>query len=80
MHSLDLSTATPAATAALARPSLLSRLATRYVDGWTWYARAGSPPAPEPGYPPRRLDVFAACTSAARRTAPRFALLFGSAR
>ena len=78
MHSLDLTTATPAAHAA--RPSFLSRLATRYVDGWTWYARAGSPPAPEPGYPPRRLDVFAACTSAVRRTTPRFSLLFGSAR
>ena len=78
MHSLDLSTATPAATAA--RPSILARLAMRYLDGWTWYAREGSLPAPEPGYPPRRLDVFAACTPAVRRTAPRFALLFGAAR
>ena len=80
MHSPDLTTATPAATAAIARPSFLTRLATRYVDGWTWYARAGSPPAPEPGYPSRRLDVFTSCTLAVRRTAPRFALLFGSAR
>lgn len=78
MHALDLPTAISAATAA--RPSILARLATRYVDGWTWYAREGSPPAPEPGYPPRRLDVFAACTPAARRAAPRFALLFGAAR
>ena len=63
MSSLDLSTATRTSlaprAAAGARPSLVSRLVTRYVDGWTWYARAGSPPAPEPGYPPRRLDVFA---------------------
>lgn len=79
MHALDLSTiATPAATAA--RSSFLARLATRYVDGWTWYAREGSLPAPEPGYPPRRLDVFAACTPVVRRRSPRFALLFGAAR
>ena len=78
MSPLDLSTATPAATAA--RPSLLSRLATRYVDGWTWYARCGTLPAPEPGYPLRRRDVLAACTAAVRRATPRFALLFGAAR
>jgi hypothetical protein len=83
MSSPDLSTATPSSSrraAAVARPSLVSRLVTRYVDGWTWYARNGSPPAPEPGYPSRRLDVIAACTSVARRTTPRFALLFGAAR
>jgi hypothetical protein len=65
-----------------ARPTLLSRLATRYVDGWTWYARSGySPPAPEPGFPMRRpVAVQAACCIDLRGSAaPRFVLLFGAA-
>ena len=81
MSSPDLTTATrPSIAAAVARPSLVSRLVTRYIDGWTWYVAAGgSGPAPEPGYPARRHGVFAACSAAVRRTAPRFALLFGGA-
>jgi hypothetical protein len=53
------------------------------VDGWTWYARdGGSPPAPEPGYPMRRLDVFSTCPAPVFRgpaPPPRFVLLFGAA-
>jgi len=84
-----MSTADPVATslthtpAARPRPTLLSRLATRYVDGWTWYARSGySPPAPEPGFPLQRpAELQAACciTLAGPPPAPRFALLFGAA-
>jgi hypothetical protein len=67
------------ATAAV-RPTLLSRLATRYVDGWTWYARNGySPPAPEPGYPMSRpVAVQACCIELRRAPTPRFVLLFGA--
>ncbi|HVG44037.1 MAG TPA: hypothetical protein VM890_04880 [Longimicrobium sp.] len=68
--------------AAFARPTLLSRLATRYVDGWMWYARSGySPPAPEPGFPlSRPVPVQAACCIDLRGSAaPRFGLLFGTA-
>jgi hypothetical protein len=68
--------------AASARPTLLSRLAARYVDGWTWYARSGySPPAPEPGFPMSRpAAVQAACCIDLRASAaPRFGLLFGTA-
>jgi len=70
------------AYAASARPTLLSRLAARYVDGWTWYARSGySPPAPEPGFPMRRpVAVQAACCiDLGKSAAPRFGLLFGTA-
>jgi len=86
-----MSTADPVATtatdlrtpaAARPRPTLLSRLATRYVDGWTWYARSGySPPAPEPGFPMRREPApqAACCITLAGPPAPRFALLFGAA-
>ena len=87
MSSLDRTTPTQtpslaaASPAAAARRSLVSRLIARYVDGWTWYASVGSPPAPEPGYPASRLDVFATCSSvcAAVARAPRFGLLFGTA-
>ena len=68
--------------AARPRPTLLSRLVTRYVDGWTWYARTGySPPAPEPGFPMSRpVAVQAACCIDLRGSAaPRFVLLFGAA-
>jgi hypothetical protein len=67
------------ATAAV-RPTLLSRLATRYVDGWTWYARNGySPPAPEQGYPMSRpVAVQACCIELRRAPTPRFVLLFGA--
>ena len=68
--------------AARPRATLLSRLAARYVDGWTWYARSGhSPPAPEPGFPmSRTVPVQAACCIDLRGPAtPRFALLFGAA-
>ena len=80
-----MSSATPqhlsSTSAALPRATLLSRLATRYVDGWTWYARAGySPPAPEPGFPMSRSIVEQPCCIELRGTrAPRFALLFGAA-
>ena len=87
-----MSTADPVAThprdlrspvdAVRPHPSLLSRLVTRYVDGWTWYARAGySPPAPEPGFPMGRpVPVQAArCIDLRGSAAPRFALLFGAA-
>jgi hypothetical protein len=86
-----MSSATPTAThpqdlrspvdaAARPRATLLSRLATRYVDGWTWYARSGySPPAPEPGFPvTRTAPVQACCIELDRPHAPRFALLFGA--
>jgi len=79
-HPQDLRS--PADAAALARPTLLSRLAARYVEGWTWYARSGySPPAPEPGFPMSRpAPVQAACCIDLRGSAaPRFALLFGAA-
>ena len=68
--------------AARPRATLLSRLATRYVDGWTWYARSGySPPAPEPGFPAtRRPPVRECCIELGRPAAPRFALLFGAHR
>ena len=74
----------PRTSAGAARPrtTLLSRLATRYVDGWTWYARSGySPPAPEPGFPiSRPAAVQAACCIDLRGPAtPRFGLLFGTA-
>jgi hypothetical protein len=80
-----MSSATPqhlsSASAALPRATLLSRLATRYIDGWTWYARAGySPPAPEPGFPVTRSIVETPCCIELRGTRePRFALLFGAA-
>jgi hypothetical protein len=72
----------PVDSAVRPRPTLLSRLATRYMDGWTWYARSGfSPPAPEPGFPMSRpVAVQAACCIDLRGSAtPRFALLFGTA-
>lgn len=77
-HPQHLSTPT---TAPRPRATLLSRLATRYVDGWTWYAHAGySPPAPEPGFPAsRRLPAAACCIELRGGRAPRFALLFGAA-
>jgi hypothetical protein len=64
------------------RPTFFSRLATRYVDGWTWYARAGySPPAPEPGFPmTRQAPPQPCCIELGRTAEPRFALLFGAAR
>ena len=69
--------------AARPRPTLLSRLATRYVDGWTWYARSGySPPAPEPGFPMSRRPAVvqaACCIDLRGSSAPRFGLLFGAA-
>lgn len=76
-----MSTADPAATPLAHSRTLLSRLATRYVDGWTWYARAGySPPAPEPGFPMARPAALpACCITLAGPPAPRFALLFGAA-
>ena len=78
IHPQHLSTPT---TAPRPRATLLSRLATRYVDGWTWYARAGySPPAPEPGFPvSRELPVAACCIDLRAGRTPRFALLFGTA-
>ena len=68
--------------AARPRWTFFSRLATRYVDGWTWYARAGySPPAPEPGFPvTRKAPPQPCCIELGRSAAPRFALLFGAAR
>jgi hypothetical protein len=71
--------------AARPRPTFFSRMVTRYVDGWTWYARSGwAPPAPEPGYPMRRpaADAEPCCIElrgSAPASAPRFALLFGAA-
>jgi len=82
MSSLDLSTPTRPLASLAARPSLLSRLVTRYVDGWTWYARSGgTPPAPEASFPARRIGAFATRPAAVRRREcqPRFALLFGAA-
>ena len=78
-HPQDLRS--PVAAARL-RTTFLSRLATRYVDGWTWYARSGySPPAPEPGFPvTRQIPPQACCIELGRSAAPRFALLFGAAR
>ena len=78
-HPQDLRS--PVDTAVRPRPTLLSRLTTRYVDGWTWYARAGySPPAPEPGFPvSRELPAAACCIDLRAGRAPRFALLFGTA-
>ena len=72
----------PVDAAASARPTLLSRLAARYVDGWTWYARSGySPPAPEPGFPMRRPAALqpVCCIDLRGSAAPRFVLLFGAA-
>jgi|GEM_PF-5177722 len=67
-------------TAARPRPTFFSRLATRYVDGWTWYARSGySPPAPEPGFPvTRQIPPQPCCIELGRSAAPRFALLFAA--
>jgi hypothetical protein len=78
-HPQDLRS--PVDAAASARPTLLSRLAARYVDGWTWYARSGySPPAPEPGFPMSRpVAVQACCIDLRASAAPRFGLLFGTA-
>jgi len=67
--------------AARPRTTFLSRLATRYVDGWTWYARADyAPPAPEPGFPMARPTAVppACCIELRGSPAPRFALLFGT--
>ena len=68
--------------AARPRPTFLSRLATRYMDGWTWYARSGySPPAPEPGFSMRRPAALqpVCCIDLRGSAAPRFVLLFGAA-
>jgi hypothetical protein len=80
MSSADLHPRDPNDSAAPNQRGLLSRLATRYVDGWTWYAASGySPPAPEPGYPMTRpVAVRACCIELRGRGAPRFALLFGA--
>jgi hypothetical protein len=73
----------PVDAAARPQPTLLSRLAARYVDGWTWYARAGySPPAPEPGFPMSRPVPARECCIELRGSpspaASRFGLLFGA--
>jgi hypothetical protein len=36
---------------------LLERIRTAYVDGWSWYARGGSLPATEPGFPVHRITA-----------------------
>jgi hypothetical protein len=82
MSSLDLSTPTRTVPSFAARPSLLSRLVTRYVDGWTWYVcDGGTPPAPEAAFPARRFDAFSTCPAPVvrRPCPPRFGLLFGTA-
>ncbi|HSU15480.1 hypothetical protein [Longimicrobium sp.] len=85
----DLHSALHPVTAVRVRPaarpmSPLAALWRRYVEGWKWYAAAGlTPPAPEAGFPLRRIFPSTGSQRARRVAVPcvhhPLELLFGGA-